>query len=246
MLSPIHIPGLFITGTDTGVGKTIIAGTIANWFARRQIRVGVCKPAATGCRLAREGLISDDAEFLAACADGDVPLDVICPQRFAEPLAPAVAAERAGVKLDWKAIDQALVLIAGRHEVLIVEGVGGALVPMDGKLFVRDMIEQLGLPAVVVARPGLGTINHTLLTLQSLRAAGISIAGVVINRYPTDNAGLAEETNLRAIEKWGQTPLLAVVPDEPMIPPTLPPGIVAAIDAVDWQALASTAVAKRR
>src|SRR5436309_1284266 len=95
-LSPVTIPGLFITGTDTGVGKTVVAGAIADWFRRRHRRVGVWKPVATGCVRRREGLVSEDAEFLAHCADAAFPLDMICPQRYAEPLAPAVAAERAG------------------------------------------------------------------------------------------------------------------------------------------------------
>src|SRR3982750_437405 len=95
MLHPVPIPGLFITGTDTGVGKTVIAGAIANWFSRRGFRGSVCKPGATGCVHRREGLVSEDAEFLAHCADARHPLDLICPQRYVEPLAPAIAAERA-------------------------------------------------------------------------------------------------------------------------------------------------------
>jgi|SRR6185437_14186258 len=239
MLRPISIPGLFITATDTEVGKTVVAGAIADWFRRRRFRVGVCKPVASGCKHVREGLVSEDAEFLAHCADADAPLDIICPQRFAEPLAPAIAAERAGRPLDWEAIDRALREISSQSDVMIVEGVGGVMVPMDGKFLVRDVIQWLGLPAVVVARPGLGTINHTLLTLTALREAKIPIAGVVINRYPADNAGIAEETNLRLIEKWAKAPLLTVVPDEAIKPPMLPGGIVAAMQRVEWSGLAS-------
>ncbi len=238
MLAPIALPGLFIAATDTEVGKTVVAGAIANWFRKRRYRVGVCKPAATGCRRDREGLVSEDAEFLASCADAAAPLDIICPQRFAEPLAPAVAAERAGVSLDWDAIGRALREIAADSDVMIVEGVGGVMVPMDGKILLRDVIRWLGLPAVVVARPGLGTINHTMLTLGALREAKIAIAGVVINRYPADPAGVAEETNLRMIEKWAKAPLLTVVPDETIKPPVLPGGIVAAMERVDWWGLA--------
>src|SRR5688500_4660143 len=95
LLRPVDIPGLLITGTDTGVGKTLVAAAVGDWFRRRGRRVGVCKPCATGCARRREGLVSEDAEFLAHHADARFPLDVICPQRYAEPLAPAVAAERA-------------------------------------------------------------------------------------------------------------------------------------------------------
>lgn len=234
MLRPIRIPGIFVSATDTDVGKTVVAGALADWFRRRGARVGVCKPAATGCKRVREGLVSEDAEFLAHCADAAAPLDVICPQRYAEPLAPAVAAERAGRPLDWEAVQRAIDEIAAQSDVLIVEGVGGVMVPMDARHTVRDMVGWLGLPAVVVARPGLGTINHTLLTVQALREARLPVAGVVINRYPPDGASVAEETNLRAIERWGKVPLLTVVPDEAFDPPMLPHGIVAAIDRVDW------------
>jgi dethiobiotin synthetase len=237
MLEPLTVPGLFITGTDTGVGKTIVAGAIADWFRRRGRRVAVCKPVATGCAHRREGLVSEDAEFLAACSDTPHPLDLICPIRYAEPLAPAIAAERAGEPLDWSAIDRSIRLMSRDSDVMIVEGVGGILVPMDEETTVLDFAVQLKLPAVIVARAGLGTINHTLLTIGALRAAGVRVAGVVINRYPADLVGIAEETNPRAIERWGKTNVLCLVPEENIVLPNLPEGIVSAIDTVDWGAL---------
>src|SRR5579862_9293496 len=120
MLQPIPIPGLFITATDTGVGKTVIAGAIAQWFARRGANVAVCKPIATGCVRRREGLVSEDAEFLASAADSRHPLDQICPQRFVEPLAPAVAAQRAGEAIDWPAIDRSIQQMCVGSNVMIV------------------------------------------------------------------------------------------------------------------------------
>jgi dethiobiotin synthetase len=229
-----------VTGTDTGVGKTVIAGAIANWFHRRRHRIAVCKIAATGCVHRREGLVSEDAEFLAVCADSKHPLDLIAPQRYSEPLAPAIAAERSHRPLDWFIIDNAIRLMSQGSDVMIVEGVGGIMVPMDEQHTVMDVATSLAVPAVVVARPGLGTINHTILTVEALRHAGVRVAGVVINRYPADNPGIAEETNPRAIERWGKVPILCVVPDEPLLagPVKLPAGIVAAIDAVDWEQLA--------
>src|SRR5258706_3705697 len=130
MLSPVPIPGLFITGTDTGVGKTVIAGAIAQWFARRGSSVAVCKPIATGCVHRREGLVSEDAEFLASAADARHPLDQICPQRYAEALAPAVAAEREDRPIDWPTIDQSIQQMCIGSGVMIVEGVGGVMVPL--------------------------------------------------------------------------------------------------------------------
>lgn len=239
LLSPVKTPGLFVTGTDTGVGKTVVAGAIAHWFRKRSFRVAVLKPAATGCVRRREGLVSEDAEFLAHCADARHPLDLICPQRYAEPLAPAVAAERAGRPLDWAAVQRSIDLMSRDSDVLVVEGVGGVMVPMDERHTVLDVAVALGLPAIVVARPGLGTINHTVLTLNALRSAGVKVAGVVVNRYPAESASVAEETNLRAVEKWGKAALLSVVPKEKSLQMHLPAGVTAAVEPVDWAALAS-------
>jgi dethiobiotin synthetase len=235
VLRPVPIPGLFITGTDTDVGKTVVAGAIASWLRRQGQRVGVLKPVATGCERRREGLVSTDAEFLAHCADAPHPLDLICPQRYAEPLAPAVAAERAGQPLDWSAVQRSLDIICRNSDVLLVEGVGGVMVPLDERNTVMNLFQWLRLPAVVVARAGLGTINHTLLTVSALRTVG-SVAGVVVNRYPAETAGVAEETNPRIIDKWSRAPVLCIVPNERVAPlaKTLPPGITAAVDAVDW------------
>jgi dethiobiotin synthetase len=228
------LPGLFITGTDTGVGKTVVAGAIAAWLRQQGSRVGVLKPVATGCERRREGLVSADAEFLAHCADSPHPLDLICPVRYAEPLAPAVAAERAGQPVDWAAVQRSLDLIARDSDILVVEGVGGAMVPLDERHTVLDLVQWLGLATVVVARAGLGTINHTLLTVNALRAVG-PVAGVVVSRYPADSPGVAEETNPRAIETWGRVPVLCVVPEETAIPAvTVPAGIAAAVGMVDW------------
>src|SRR5688500_15542889 len=117
VLAPSPIPGLLITGTDTGIGKTLIAGAVAAHLRRQGVRVGVLKPAASGCVTRREGLVSEDAEFLAHCADSPHPLDIIAPQRFGEPLAPAVAAQRMSVVLDWEAIWRSMNMIARESDV---------------------------------------------------------------------------------------------------------------------------------
>jgi dethiobiotin synthetase len=238
VLQPSPIPGLLITGTDTGIGKTLIAGAIAAYARKVGLRVGVLKPAASGCVRRREGLVSEDAEFLAHCADARQPLDIIAPQRFAEPLAPAIATQRLDVSLDWEAIQRSMSMIARESDVLVVEGVGGIMVPMDAKHTMLDVARWLKLPAVVVARPNLGTINHTLLTINALRGAKVKVAGVVVNRYPAELPGVAEETNPRAIEKWGKVPVLAIVPEvkEP-IGLRIPEDIEAAIANVDWRGL---------
>ncbi|HEX4054824.1 MAG TPA: dethiobiotin synthase [Tepidisphaeraceae bacterium] len=242
MLARCPIPGLFITGTDTGVGKTLVAAAIANWFVRRGVRAAVCKPLATGCVHRREGLVSEDAEFLAHHAQAKFSLNTICPQRFAEPLAPAVAAQRAKQKIEWNAIDSAIQMMARQSDVLIVEGIGGILVPVDKQITVRDMAKWLGLPAVIVARPGMGTINHTLLTVEALRQESIAVAGVVMNQYPPETPPAAEESNPRAIERWGDVPILCLVPQfSGSAIPNLPADVVSAIDPVDWLAKAQRA-----
>ncbi len=239
MVHSLSIPGLLVTGTDTGIGKTLIAGAIADWFRRQGKRVAVCKPAGSGCVRRREGLVSADAEFLAHCADASHPLDVICPVRYAEPLAPAIAAERAKEPLDWTAIDRSIAAMSKDADVMVVEGVGGLMVPMDANHTFLDVAAWLKLPAVVVARPNLGTINHTLLTVDALRDVGVKVAGVVINRYPAQTADIAAETNPRAIEKWGKVPVLCVVPDVAAgVHERLHADVVAAVGTVDWTQLA--------
>jgi dethiobiotin synthetase len=247
MLSPMPIPGLLITGTDTAIGKTLVAGAIANWFHAQGYRVAVCKPAATGCVKRREGLVSEDAEFLAHCAEACHPLDLICPQRYAEPLAPAIAAERARQPLDWETIDRSIKLMSRDSDVMIVEGVGGLMVPMDEKHTFLDVAAWMKLPAVIVARPSLGTINHTLLTASALRSRGVKVAGVVINCYPTDTPGAAEETNPRAIERWGKTHILCVVPDDPAAATTrtLTASTISAVATVDWTRFATPPSSRR-
>jgi dethiobiotin synthetase len=227
--------GLLVTGTDTDVGKTLVAGAIAAWFAHQGHRVGVFKPMASGCVRRREGLVSEDAEFLAHCANAASPLDLIAPQRYLEPLAPAVAAQRLKEPADWSIINRALQSIGHRSDVTMVEGIGGVEVPMDDRHTMLDVARWLNLPTVIVARASLGTINHTLLTVNALRGAGVRVAGVVINRYPAESATVAEETNPRSIEKWGRIPVLCLIPDVTMPPrPALHPDIVAAVATVDW------------
>ncbi len=239
MLRRPDIPTLFITATDTSVGKTVITAAIARHLRGQRLRVGVLKPIATGCVHRREGLISEDAELLAHHADSPHPLDMICPQRYAEPLAPAIAAQRARQPVDWLAIQRSLDAISQNSDIVLIEGVGGLMVPLDDRHTVLDLARWISCPSVIVARPTLGTINHVLLTASALRQADLPIAGVVINRYPADSAPIAEETNPRAIEKWGGLKILAIVPDttEP-IALMMPADILAPIARVDWMQLA--------
>lgn len=215
------VPGLFVTGTDTNVGKTVAACAIAVAL-RQQLpqgqHVGVCKPAASGCRRQREGLVSDDAMALAHFADCRLPLDVINPLRFAPPLAPGIAAEQAGEDVDLALVTDSLRRIGEVSDAILVEGAGGVLVPLDprGRVTVLDLAAAIGYPVIVVSRSTLGTINHTAMTVRMLRDAGCRVAGVVMNQYPTDAGRLSEDPSISSnrawIERMARTSVLATLP----------------------------------
>ena len=207
--------GLFITGTDTGVGKTIVTAAMAATLRADGVNVGVMKPVATGCVRRREGLVSEDAEFLAKAADAPEPLEEISPIRLAEPLAPTVAAARAGITLDLVPMWQAWDRLKKAHEVMLVEGIGGALCPVTPRQCAADLAQRFNLPVVVVARPALGTINHTAMTVEVLRARSLQVTGIIINRYEHDTNDVAEATNPDEVQRVTGAPVLGLVPDDP-------------------------------
>lgn len=205
--------GWFVTGTDTGVGKTVIAGALACLLREAGRRVGVFKPVATGCRRELDlGLVSSDTEFLAHCSESRDTLATITPIRYAEELAPMAAAERSRRPIDFDAIRESHARIAAHSDVMIIEGVGGLLVPIDARTFVADLAREFGLPLIVVARAGLGTLNHTLLTLEAARTRGLRVDAVVLNHYESMQPTLAEETNPDVIARLGRVPLPTIVP----------------------------------
>lgn len=206
--------GLFITATDTGVGKTIITGALAMLARGAGRKVGAFKPIATGCRAdAGGGLVSSDAEFLAWSADSDQPLATINPVRYHEPLAPLVAARRARSPIDFEAISLAYSRLTESSDLVLVEGIGGLLVPITEKLTVLDLAEAFDLPLLIVARPGLGTLNHTLLTVRTASQANLAVAAIVINRYRADSQDLAEESNPAVLAELTGLPVFCV-PDD--------------------------------
>lgn len=172
-----RVPGLFITGTDTGVGKTRVAAALARALRQRGVDVGVLKPAETGVGEAGPA----DARALREAAGSSEALAGICPQAFALPAAPAVAAAAEGRTVDREAIRGAFAAQAAGHELVLVEGAGGLRVPLDEGLDMAGLARELGLPVLVVARAALGTINHTRLTLEAAERDGLAVAGVVIS-----------------------------------------------------------------
>jgi dethiobiotin synthetase len=182
--------GIFITGTDTGVGKTIVACGIARLLKSWGVNVGVMKPVATGDQ--------NDAKRLIQAAGIKEDLAFVNPQFFKIPLAPSVAAEAEGREVDSGAIYKAFWHLSKKYEVMVVEGIGGVKVPLGESTYVVDLIEALRLPALVVGRAGLGTLNHTLLTLDALAAKKIPVSGVLFNGGT--GKSLAEKTNPEALQ----------------------------------------------
>ena len=192
--------GVFVTGTDTGVGKTVVAGAVTAALRAAGERVAPYKPVVTGLDEPADAAWPRDHELLAAAAGLDDPAQVT-PRTFGPPVSPHLAAQLAGTELDFAA----LVAAAPRADpraVLVAEGVGGLLVPLTTTHTVRDLAVALALPLLVAARPGLGTISHTLLTLEAARAAGLRVAGVVLTPWP-DVPSTMEESNRATIARLG-------------------------------------------
>lgn len=205
--------GLFITGTDTGVGKTIVAATLARILKLRGVKVGVMKPVTSGCVERNGELVSEDAELLAWAAGVDCTEDV-APYCLREPVSPVEAAAIDGVKIDFSKIAASYRRLAAQHEFMIVEGAGGLMVPLNGGLLIADLIKQLDLPLLVVARPGLGTINHSVLTCFAAGQMDIEVKGVIVNRFPAA-PGLAEKGASHQIGSLCGAPILGIWDDLP-------------------------------
>lgn len=203
---------ILVTGTDTGVGKTLVSGGIAAALARRGVDVGVMKPFATGAVRVGGRLVSDDARFLQQASGGDDPLDLINPSCLRPPLAPSMAAQVAGKKIDLKAVEAAWRALKARHSTMIVEGVGGLLVPLLTGWTVADLARRWKLPLVIVTRPALGTLNHTKLTVLAARFYKLKVLGLVINAAVAAPRGLAERLNPAALAEETGLPILGEIP----------------------------------
>lgn len=187
--------GLFITGTDTGVGKTVVACALARGLRAAGFDVGVMKPVETGV----SGSGPEDAQALIRAAEVKDELDLVCPIQYAMPAAPeaAAAAEELGSPADpTDRISRAFSTLSDRHAFMLVEGAGGILVPLDEKTTMADVAKQLGLPILIVARTSLGTINHTLLTLEACDTRGLDVLGVVLSHA----TGILSEADVRNLE----------------------------------------------
>ncbi|MDH3976192.1 MAG: dethiobiotin synthase [Deltaproteobacteria bacterium] len=199
--------GLFITGTDTAVGKTVVAAALAMCLKKKGRNAGVMKPLQSGP--------DGDADILMEAAGIDDDRSLVVPYEFREPVAPTLAARLEGIEIELDLIKSSYGELASRHEVMLVEGAGGIMVPIieEGKesyLF-SDLAAELELKTIIVAGAGLGTVNHTLLTIDHARNKGLHILGVIINGYP-QNPGLSEKNNPQMIESLSGVPVLSVLP----------------------------------
>jgi dethiobiotin synthetase len=188
--------GIFISGTDTGVGKTFVACSLAALLRELGYSVGVMKPAETGCQERDGELVPEDAVRLKEASGCEEPLEKICPYRLKDPLAPSVAAERSGVTIDIGLVQKLYGEISSKHDITIVEGAGGLLVPLLSHY--ADLAKLLKLPIVVVAANRLGAINHLLLTLEHASCRGLRVLGYVLNHLES-RPSLAAETNAEAL-----------------------------------------------
>jgi len=203
--------GLFITGTDTGVGKTWVGAGLIALFKERGFDMGVMKPVESGCRRENGCLIPEDATLLKEMASSEDELEIINPYALEHALAPALAAEREGVEIRLEVIKRAYDLLTSRHDGVIVEGAGGLLAPLAGDYFMADLAKEWGLPLLIVTGAKLGIINHTLLTLYCAQQREIPVIGIVMN-HTTDLKGLAESLNPAALKRWAKAPFLGTIP----------------------------------
>jgi dethiobiotin synthetase len=204
--------GFFITGTDTGVGKTVVAGGLAAMLKSQGLDVGVMKPVATGGKEMDGRIVSEDALFLMKMIDCQDQYDLVNPICLAPALAPTVAARLSNRVIGMEAVWSSFEMLRARHEFMIVEGIGGLLVPLSDDFYVADMAKRMSLPIIIVSRSSLGAINHTLLTISCALNKGLKTEGIIINNPSEARADEAEKTNPSEIENCTDVPILGIVP----------------------------------
>jgi dethiobiotin synthetase len=207
------VRGIFVTATDTGVGKTVLAAAICATLAERGERVAAFKPVVTGIDEEPDAWPRDHELLARVATIRQEPSDV-APLSFGPPVSPHLAAELAGDSIEPHELAAAARGAGDRADALVCEGVGGLLVPLTPGYLVRDLAVELDLPIVIAARPGLGTINHTLLTIEAARAVGLDVAGVVITPWP-DEPDEMVRSNKATIEQFGSVDVVGLPETDP-------------------------------
>ncbi|NOZ69639.1 MAG: dethiobiotin synthase [Deferribacteres bacterium] len=204
--------GIFMTGTGTGVGKTFVSTGLIMAMKERGLDVCPVKPVESGCRISKGEAVPADALGLLRASGVKETLNTINPYRLRHPLAPSVAAEMEGVVISRKKILSACCRLLNSYDVVIIEGAGGIMTPVYKRYLFLDLAADLGLPVVVVSAAGLGTINHTLLTIEAARGRGLEVAAVVINHAVKSRKGPAERTNPGVIARLARVDVAGIVP----------------------------------
>lgn len=205
--------GIFITGTDTGVGKTLVAAALAVALKKAGYRVGVMKPIETGVSPSKT--TQSDAVRLRSVIDSEEQLSAVCPYRFTLPLAPLAAAQAERHTINLGTIRKVYRLLAERNDCTVVEGIGGVSVPITPDADVMDLIAQLKLPTVVIGRSGLGGVNHARLTIDALRREKIPVVALVLNQTQPARSKLTriqEQTTVELLRKQAGVPVLGPLP----------------------------------
>lgn len=211
--------GYFITGTDTGVGKTHVASALVRHFCSRGLHSAGMKPVAAGCSLVNNELVSEDVAHLMAASNVDVPQSMMNPYAFEPPVAPHIAAAQAGIQIDFGRIQEAFRQLGSMVDVVVIEGVGGFRVPLNDRQDTADLALALGLPVILVVGLRLGCINHALLAEEAIRARGLELTGWVANQV--DPAMALMDENIGAIAQrisapcvarvgWGEQPVFSL------------------------------------
>jgi dethiobiotin synthetase len=202
--------GYFITGTDTGVGKTIVTACLANLFKNQN--VGVMKPIETGVDPECSSSSNSDAKFLMEITGVQDPLEDVCPYRLKSPASPYQAAKIEGKVIDPERILERFRALQSKHSMMLVEGIGGLMVPIAQRYKVTDLALQMGLPLIIVSRVQLGTLNHTLMTISAAQQQGLKIKGVILNPAYEGELEPIEAEQGQLIEEFSGVPILGTCP----------------------------------
>ncbi|MBS4760453.1 MAG: dethiobiotin synthase [Clostridium sp.] len=203
---------IFITGTDTDIGKTIVTAGLAAVMQSLGYKAGVYKPFQSGAVEKNGFLVSPDLAYVKKM---DFYVETLCTYLLKEPTAPYIAAELEGININLGTVAREFQTLRQACETVLVEGAGGLMVPVTKEAVIADVIKMLDIPLLIVARPNLGTINHTILTINQAKTMGLDIAGVIINRYPEGTQDAAIKTAPRLIEEYTDVNILGIIPDIP-------------------------------
>jgi len=212
----LNSTGYFITGTDTGVGKTVVTLGLMQYFQQQGVTVAAMKPVAAGCEKTAAGLRNDDALQLMQQSSIRLDYDQVNPYAFEPAIAPHIAAAQAGVRIEPERILQTYNDLTNRVDCVLVEGAGGWLVPLNDSATMADLVVQLGLNAILVVGIRLGCLNHALLSTMAIQSSGLKFTGWVANCLPSTQGGAVDE-NINNLKSMISAPLLGIVPVLPEV-----------------------------